>query len=92
MANKITFKQFPDAKQEIDGNTDLFLIGYSGKQSSDANALYERKFNLNEMGVKIFKNNIYIKDKNNNKWHQIYIDGNDDDGYYFVIGNAIDNL
>ncbi len=91
MANKITFKQFPDATQEIDGNTDLFLIGYSGKQSSDANALYERKFNLNDMGVKIFKKKIYIKDPNN-KWHQIYIDGNDDDGYYFVIGNAIDNL
>ena len=49
MANKITFKQFPDAKQEIDGNTDLFLIGYSGKQSPDANALYERKFNLNDI-------------------------------------------
>lgn len=91
MANKITFKQFPDAKQEIDGNTDLFLIGYSGKQSPDANALYERKFNLNDMGVKIFEKNIYIKDYNN-KWHQIYIDGNDDDGYYFVIGNAIDKL
>lgn len=91
MANKVNFRNFPEPSS-VDKNANLFLIGYSGVQNP-SNALYERRFDLNKTSINIFneKGEIYIKDTNN-KWHQIYIDGNDDDGYYFVIGNAIDNI